>query len=571
MDDPPDFQTMNMIYKMKKIKKKKSQNIQKIKPLEVLDNLPKEVEPEYFAEETVVEGMRGIPDNDPRYWDGLDDINSDPGKDKGIITKNLSDWINKAYITIIKLNCFIAINMASNAHNEGNNKIISWTTMEEQNLVYVDSENAQYGETLNNSPISVGTGSPPSLSQEAADDANALYQYICYFEALVSAYFFTFIWYYVIFYCYFTGQPQGSFFDNISREKLRENTNPFMMFLLFIFEYAIVILDDVRWFLDEVVPHYVSMVLNKPLCFIVLFMIIFHFNHKYLSYFKGFLIDILNGNYINFFVPILYFIVISEYIGSYNLRSKFKGLASSNQLERELSKASLLSEAFTTYLTSNLATVIFGFIKELIRLILIFIFAVPTGCLLCIIYFLWTSIVTNFKNLVFDNNNFGNMYDFIRSDTSDDSLLNDPCNVPTTFWEKFWFGVKNGFLYLATFVFSYFFYIITIFYCVYVLISGLGQFNGNLMQQLVESFHIILLFVILGLLLLQVRRFMKQMGSENLNLFNVLIRPPILESMKNTTKNIGYVILGFSIIFILFIIIGSSIILDASVKNNFTK
>jgi len=178
MGDPPDFQTMNMMYKMKKIKKKKSENIQKIKPLEVLDNLPKEVEPEYFAEETVVEGMRGIPDNDTRYWDGLDDINSETGKDKSIITKNLSDWINKAYITIIKLNCFIAINMASSAHHDG---VVSWKTMEEQQLVYVNSENAQYGETLNNSPISVGTGSPPSLSEEAVDDANALYQYICYF------------------------------------------------------------------------------------------------------------------------------------------------------------------------------------------------------------------------------------------------------------------------------------------------------------------------------------------------------------------------------------------------------
>jgi len=555
MDDSPDFQTMNMIYKMKKIKKKKSQNIQKIKPLEVLDNLPKEVEPEYFAEETVIEGLRGISDNDPRYWDGLDDINSDPGKERGFITKNFSDWINQAYITMIKLNCFIAINMSSSAHNEDNNKVISWKIMEEQNLVHVDSENAQYGETLNNNPISVGTGSPPTLSQKAADDANALYQYICYFEALVSAYFFTFIWYYVIFYCYFTGQPQGSFFDNISREKLRENTNPLVMFLFFIFEYSIVILDDVRWFLDEVVPHYASIALNKPVCFIVLFMIIFHFNHKYLSYFKGFLIDILNGNYINFFVVILYFIVISEYIGSYNLTSKFKGLASSNPIEKELTKASLLSEAFTAYLTTNLATMFFSLIKEIIRLILIFIFAIPTGSLLCIVYFLWTSIVTNFKNLVFNNNkNFENLYNFIRSDTSDDSLLNDPCNVPTTFWEKFWSGVKNSFLYLATFVFSYFIFIITILYCVHVLISGLGQFNGNLMQQLIESFHIILLFVTLGLLLLQVRTFIKDMG-ENFSLFNALIRPPTMDSMRSTMINIGYFI-SFGCIVTFFTILG---------------
>jgi hypothetical protein len=556
-DSSSDFQTMNIIYKIKKIKKKKQQNIQKIPELEVLDNIP-----EYFAEETVIEGMAGLPPNDPNYWDGLDDVISESGKNKDSITKNLSDWINKAYITLIKFNCFIAINMASSAHHDG---VVSWKTMDEQNLVYVDSENAKFGQTLNNNPISVGTATPPSISEGAADDANALYKYICYLQALITAYFFTFIWYYVIFYCYFTGQPQGSFFDNLTREKLKESTNPAIKFLLFIFEYAIVILDDVKWFINEVVPYYTSKISNKPLCFILIFLIIFEFNHKYLSYFKGFLIDMLDGNYMNGFIVILYFIVIGEYIKSYDLSSKFKGLASKDPLEKELTKASLLSEAFTTYLTTNLVTMFFSFIKEIMRLLLIFVFAVPTGSLLCVVYFLWISIVTNFSALVWDSKNFKNLVEFIRSDTSGDSS-NDPCNIPTTFWEKFFYGVKNGFLYLSTFSFNYFIYIIIISYCIYVLISGLGKFDGNLMQQLIESFHIIILIITLLLLSSQIFKLYKNMG-ENFSLFNVLVIGDVLDSMQGTAKNIGYVILFFVALFVLFIIIGSSIIIDTTIKS----
>jgi hypothetical protein len=275
----------------------------------------------------------------------------------------------------------------------------------------------------------------------------------------------------------------------------------------------------------------------------------------------------LDGNYMNGFIVILYFIVIGEYIKSYDLSSKFKGLASKDPLEKELTKASLLSEAFTTYLTTNLVTMFFSFIKEIMRLLLIFVFAVPTGSLLCVVYFLWISIVTNFSTLVWGNSkNFKNLVDFIRSDTSGDSS-NDPCNIPTTFWEKFIYGVKNGFLYLSTFSFNYFIYIIIISYCIYVLVSGLGKFNGNLMQQLIESFHIIILIITFLLLSSQIFKLYKNMG-ENFSLFNVLVLGDIVDSMEGTAKNIGYVISFFAIIFTIFIIVGSSIIIDESRKGS---
>ena len=541
-NDSPNFQTMNIIYKMKKIKKnrKNNKNVQNITQLEVLDNLPKDI-----PTDNVIEGLQGINDDD---WDGLDEVVSQGEKTQGLITQTLADWINKAYIILITLNCLIALTITNSA--DKGSETISWKYMKDNDMVYVDSNNARIGQILNNAPISVGIS---NVSQEIVDDANQLYQYLCYFEALICAYFFTFIWYYIMFYSFIESRPQTTAFDFITREKLRENNTPLAMLFLFIFEYALVILEDVKWFLNECLPYYASKILSKPMSYIFLFLIIFHFNNNYLSYFKGLLIDILNSNYVNPFINILYFIVIAEYIASYNLYSKIKGAASDDPM----AKASVFMDAYVNYLTFNYVTAFLSFLKEVLRIIIIMMVAVPTGALLCIMYFLWVSIFSNFSKL-FDGSSFNNVVRFINSDIGKEGTT-DPCNIPTTFWEKFKDGVKNWFLYLSMAAYNNLIYFIVIFYCIHVLTSHLGNINGDGAQMMIQILHIIILALTVLFFFIHIKSFGKTGVTD---IFHTLVSPPADELAKSLLKT-SEVIAGIISVVVLIItmtIIGVTVV-----------
>ena len=97
-----NFQTLNIKYKIKKIKNKK-RNIQNIEPFETLsnvgpildtnhnNNVAKNLDnPNLSYKEGFKEGMQKIEDND---YEGLDDVLSQAGNEENIIAEKLTDFI----------------------------------------------------------------------------------------------------------------------------------------------------------------------------------------------------------------------------------------------------------------------------------------------------------------------------------------------------------------------------------------------------------------------------------------------------------------------------------------------
>jgi len=149
-------------------------------------------------------------------------------------------------------------------------------------------------------------------------------------------------------------------------------------------------------------------------------------------------------------------------------------------------------------LSNNYLQLFFDFIKEIIRLIIIIVFAVPFGVTLCILYFFFISLfsfIESFKEL-------SNVINFIRSDIRD--LLNpDPCNVPKTLWDY----IKNTFLYLCSFIYNNLIFIVIIIYCMYVLCSNI-HLNNSLTTYL-QCMHIpflLLSIIMLFMLIIKYKR-----------------------------------------------------------------
>jgi len=550
MESSGDFQTMNMIYKMKKIKKNKKavgvkRNMQNIPPFEVLDNLTGSSQghsagangeqgsptQEGFGNKRVV--IEGVDDTLegilPGDWDGLDTVISDPTKPAHLAMYDLSGFINEIYKMIITFNCVLALKIANGV--DGGKENISQAFMAKNHMIDVNLSHTKFGQSINNAPIVDGTS---GISQDIIDDANQLYLYICYLEALIAAYYFAMVWYYVMFYCFIEGSPHKTFFDAISLQKLRANNSAIAMIFLFIFEYSLVIFDHYRWILMDIIPYYGSVAVNKPLCFILLFLFLYYFNTYIVSYLRGFILDLLSSNYNNKLLDLLYVVIIVEYIA--NNVSKYKNKMST--AATPTAKAEMFMETYANYLTANPAMQILFFLKEVLRIGIILLISVPVGALLCVVHFLWISIGVNYKTLFAGKGTFEAVVRFIY----DDVMLEDeqdPCDIPTTFMEKLKRGMKYGLSYFSLGTYNYLIYIILMLYSLHVLLSHLGVINGNGSQMVVQIVNILMLFFTAIVLFINVRTYMKTGMTD---IFRLIVKPPVVEfvqSMMGISKVIG--------------------------------
>jgi hypothetical protein len=596
MEDSNEFQIKNMLYKMKKIKKKrKYDNIQKIEPFEVLENngnpdsifftpsrivcdgargdvtlpsVPAESPTKGGWNRTTKEGMENkdqinnrfknlftekkdesneyadptvkytreneIDPNEKRWWDGLDEVKSELGDLKKGGLDDLSDFINDVYVAIITFNCMIALTL-STGKPKGSQYIKS------NNVVNVELANRK---KKNNNPIVKGDS---ELTDNDVKDANIIFRWICNLEALIAAYFFTNIWFYIIFYSYAENISLNSIFDGLTRDKLKENTSPLMQFIVFFIEYAVIILDDIRWVLSYLIPKYIGKVLSKPLCFILLFVVIYIFNHEFLSNFKNLLIDTLKRNmHTNIIIIFFYLIAIGEYIKTF----KPKNINSDDPI----AKASASLDILNTYLSNNMITLIFKFLKEVLRLIVILAVAVPLGTFLFIIYFFWTSIITGFSK-IFSSDLLNEIVRFIRSDSTYKGR--DPCDIPRTYFEQLWLDIKDGFTNLSMFMFSNLYYIKFILYSLSVLGASSYINNTQAQQGLMISHIIILGFTLFAWF----SAIMKYRKVDTTGLRGLFIEPPdqiFIEVFRYSMYTSGFFLLLIVFFAILFFIVGIS-------------
>ena len=555
MEDSNEFQIKNMLYKMKKIKKKKCNNIQKIEAFEVLENINREPrlkegmipnlskkdeeeeKPINKSADPTVKETREEPidENDSKWWDGLDEIKSEAGDLEKGMADDLSDIVNKIYIRIITFNCMIALSIST-----GKPKGAEY--IKKNNVVNINLNKAKFGKALNNNPIVKGNS---DLNDNDVNDANIIFQWICVFEALISAHLFTVIWFYVIFYSYAENTTLNSIFDSLTREKFKESTNFFVTFIFFFIEYAIVILDDIRWVLSYLMPKYVGKYLGKPMCYILLYIIISYFNHNFLTHFKDLLIDTIKLKmHTNIIIIFLYFIAFGEYL----LRFKRKNI----NPDDPIAKASLSLDVLTTYLDNNIFTLIYKFFKELLRLIFLVAVAVPLGTFLFIFYFFWISIFTGITK-IWRGTILKEIVRFIRSDS--EYKGRDPCDIPRSYFEQLWFGVKDSFSNLSMFIYSNLLYIILLLYSLYAL--GVSSYISNSQaQQGVMITHMVILGFTLLFWFTAIRKYSKQ---NTLGLTGLFVLPP--EDLFNDVyKNGAY----FSGLILLVLFVFSMVIVGKS-------
>lgn len=519
MEDYNEFQIKNMLYKMKKIKKKrKCNNIQKIELFEVLENIPnndnhipssgklnenstyfpyniflkkpikegmftntpkegeekkepEKKEPEKKSADPTVKETREKPidENDPKWWDGLDEVKSELGDNEKGMADDLSKFINDIYVAVITFNCMIALTI-STGKPKGPKYIKS------NDVVNVELKK---GKSLNNKPIVKGNS---DMNDNDVDDANRIFIWICTLESLIAAYCYTSIWFYVIFYSYSENTTLNSIFDSLTRENLKGSSNPIIAFIFFFIEYAIIILDDIRWVLSHFIPKYISKFLSKPLCFVLLFIVIYNFNMKFISNFKDLLIDTIKRNmHTNLIIIALYFVVIGEYFNSFRPKQI--------NMDNPIEKASLALDILNIYLTTNIVTLTIAFFKEILRFIIILVIDVPLGAFLFIAYFFWISIFTGLSKL-FSSPMLTEIVTFIRSDSTYKGR--DPCDLPRSYFEQLLFDIKNIFSDISMFMFSNLFYIVIALYSFYVLGSS-SYINNDQAQQGVMISHIIIL------------------------------------------------------------------------------
>jgi hypothetical protein len=504
-----NFQTMNIIYKMKKIKKSKKnpRNLQNIEPLEVLENTinnpneknPNEKNPnekktnEIEENKNIKEGFDnnyefGLQDED---FEGGDDVNSQKGG-ISLFSKGITDIINEIYTYIILINCNIAFSMTNSIGDYTPKAMNNEVTMEYiKDITYVNVNGN------NDNPMN---GGDKDLDPLLIKDSNVIYQYICLFEALLLAYLFTITWYYNIFYNYYVNKPYSNIFDYLSRDSIKENTGNFSKIVMFFFGYAFIILEDIRWFFEKFIPRICIKRFNKPFLYLLLFLLIFEFNHKFLSQFKNFLINMINSNYVSIFMFVIICIIFYEYVSSFY---------SVDSVDDKI-------KSYLEMISMNIFILLFNFIKEIIRLIIIMMFAIPLGIILCLLYFFYVCITGFFESF----NQLENIIRFIRIDIEE--LVNpDPCNVPKTFWDY----LKNAFLYLSAFVYNNLIFLIIIFYCMFVLINDMSL-NGTLTMYLQLSHIPILICCVLSFLVLLGKY---KVGENNATFAMLLLNPDIIK------------------------------------------
>jgi hypothetical protein len=298
-----NFQTMNMVYKIKKIKKKRKQpvNMKNMEFPEVLSNI-NEPEPEPVTNgKPIIEGMRRFEFDKNNDWDGNDNINDDKkGLKSGDPRQIIISIINYIYDTTVALNKQLAHTITDKLSNNAE----------------LRKQNQSLQEKMNpSSKYKIDT------NKQQENDELVLYNQICIMEAFIFSCFVVNNWYYLMYYNNFVEDKDKKvkLFDfSVARIKcLNEDylVNKFLKYIvLFFLEYALVFPEKLQWFLTDAYPKFTSKFLNHTIAYMVLFFVIFYYSYNFASGFKTFLIDCVNLNSNNRTVAAMYLAVIILYI-----------------------------------------------------------------------------------------------------------------------------------------------------------------------------------------------------------------------------------------------------------------
>lgn len=335
-----NFQTMNMIYKIKNIKKKRKQpeNMKNMPFPEVLNNVePFDTQSQSlppikegfdtkgassFFNNAIGKPTTGAVNTaganikkkierfkfDRDEWEGYDNVSDNTadlaGKDPRQL---LIDFINYVYNSTIAYNKLLAGYIADKISNTKATNEINKEAKKEISL------------------LKKSFGADSKIEADSKGDLNAdkekFYIYICIIEALTFSCFVVNNWFFLIYYNNFElnddfierGRVKLTDFSVDMFKKLPDSvlTNRVIKNgFLYFFEYALFFPVTFQWFLLNVVPKTTVKWFNHMLLYIILFFVTFCVSYYMVGGLKDFLIDCINGNMKNIFVSMMLVVVV---------------------------------------------------------------------------------------------------------------------------------------------------------------------------------------------------------------------------------------------------------------------
>lgn len=363
-DTEPNFQTLNMIYKIKKIKKKKTPKDTNYKNIELLETLTNNVADNTtnnpINESKKVEFVKGFVEgfkaDDYEGYDTVNDAGSDNADDP---RSRIKKAINDIYDSIVYYNRMTA------------NKIIS--VLSKTVVEYKPGTNISTNFTTSEAAY--------SNESDFKSDADHLYKYICLAEAILFSGCVVNNWYFLM---YYNKYEKGYKLFDFSRKKITESDSFVSQGLMYFFEYSLFFPEKIESILINLIPGVTTKILNHTMCYIYIFFILIYLSYNFASGFKNFLIDIIDVNSNNLIVAFMYLAVIILFF------------IPTNNLEDKISK-----------LYNPLGNLLWN----VIRFIVIMMISVPLGGFLCCVYFIFyslfgmvfysrSSIVNDFKDML---------------------------------------------------------------------------------------------------------------------------------------------------------------------------
>jgi hypothetical protein len=227
-----------------------------------------------------------------------------------------------------------------------------------------------------------------------------------------------------------------------------------------------------------------------------------------------------------------------------------------NNAQNALGSFQNLADVYINFLTpgSNIIAVIkivLSIIKEIIRILIIYFIAIPIGITLCLLYFLWISIITNI-NIIFSNDSITNVINFVRDDSNfKEENQQQSCDVNLSFWQsiiKIFNVVINRLSNITLFIFNNLPLLVVVFYCLFIITHSLYTVNNNIVIQFINILHIIMLATILLLFTNVIFKSYRKINPDA-SITTLLFDPPI-----QIQQSFFYFMFIFSIILLFFMI-----------------
>jgi len=375
-----NFQVENMRQKLKRAKKVNVRKSKNYKKIETFDTLTNDEQPS--TDKPLQEGF------EKKDYEGYDDVDETPAKP---INLQISEHIEYIYNVLTSANTYLSTTI-TNALS-GNLQTLDKTD-ENDDSQEMDKQKKYDWSMFDMSNV------------QQTPDAMEIKDYLITLESVLVASYVVYNWYFLMYYA----KDNAIDILQISLADLKSRNSTPINILLFLFEYAILIVSVINNVMLNYIPNYITYFMNGSTRITLLFIVIIYCVKHFGFAFKTFLVNSINfnaegsiANLLRTFVVLAFFYrLVDNYIQS--------------TADPTLPKPPI-----------NFIVLIGLLLYNIIRLVLIIFISLPVGCILTAIYLLFYSFFGRIyyaENTTYDDlNNHANGESPIQFDDCDDGLI----------------------------------------------------------------------------------------------------------------------------------------------------